>query len=364
MSDVKGVVTTGSNAVVHVAGHEVLGHQVSSLGGFVAAMGTIPTAIAALGLTAAISSVMMQLEYNQERKAIRRLYENELSAKLGKTPHALKSKDLQAVADGNGRDLQSNRTFAEALAGAKKKRNFGIGIAIIASLGSLALMTFALGPAGVVGHGLLAHGAAQGLGWGAMIAQATLGFLAYQAIKTPLCWASNKLFGLDKETAHDHIEAIHRDRHKGRFITREQVFSVFAAANKELGRMIKSQYGKEYDKLPLAAKQVVAISVGRMISLDKITDAINHGRMNPAELAFTVEGQVSGFDPSMAVHHQGMFSRIKNRLSGRHHAAEDPVHHAVPQPAMPVYSNEPPKVSFVDRLNQSRAAEASLLQQR
>lgn len=357
----EGLVQRATNTGTHVIAHEGLGHQIGGMGGIAAAFSSYPAALLTLGTTAAVSTVLMQMEYNQERKAIRRLYENELSAKLGKSRGALRHKDLDALARGDGENLHSNRTIAEALKSARKKRNFGVGIAVIASLGSLTLMGIAFGPAGLAGHGI-AHAVVEGLSWGAWIAQGAIGFFTYQAIKAPLRWISNTFFGLEKETAHDHIIAIHRDRAKGRFITREQVFSVFACANEELGAMIKAQYGKEYDKLPLAVKQVVAISIGRMIALDKITDAINQGRMNPTELAFTAQGEASGFDPSLERHSKGLIGRIRDRLLN--HKPGTAAHQAMETPVMPVYSNEAPQVSFVERLNQSRAAEASLLQQR
>ncbi len=79
--------------------------------------------------------------------------------------------------------------------------------------------------------------------------KACIGLATYNAVKIPLHWMGDKLFGLDKETTHDRIVSLQREHEAGKAISREQVLSVFAGANPQLDRFIAAEYGKQFDKL-------------------------------------------------------------------------------------------------------------------
>ncbi len=358
----------------HAAGHgsaEVSGHGIGKwlsekIGAMLTAGKDHIATIAGIGLMAGVNAALTQGEYNKKRRELIEIYKDELSTTLGKEAGKLKHKEVRKLAEGDAeKGIEGNRTLAGALDKLRRQRNLSIALAVIATVASMSLLTPLL-PALAPGVGLMMH-AGYGL----------IGLLTYNAIKMPLHWVGDKIFGVEKETAHDRITALQKERDAGKFITREQVFSVFASATPELSEMIGRKYGSEYDELSVAKRQHIAADIGRMIKIDQITDAINHGKMDATELAFTVEGQASGFDPnqiSMPIK-KGFFTRIKDAILGRTQEEKVP---AVTLPAMPHYADAPSQPSFVkklgmtkaatnlghvERLEQSRA-EASLLQQR
>lgn len=372
-------VKNAGEVVKHVTGHESVnllnGAQplTQGINGVFTAFGPHAGVVIGLGMMSAINASLAYAEYNSERREILDTYRDELSAKLGKDRRKLRYKDIDRVAEGSmEQGVESNHTLNQALQKARSYRNLNVGLSIFASLGSFALISIAFPPA-APGAAIIAHGAAE------VITQAAIGLITYLSIKAPLKWIGEKVLGLDRETTHDRIVSLERDRARGRFITREQVLSVFVSANEELDTMIRKTHGKQFDKLKLAEQQQIAAEFGKLIGLDQLTDAINHRQMKASELAFTVEGQVSGFvraeDEPQA---KGWFGALKEKLFG---ASPPPREYAAPQTpfSMPQYADDPPSRSFVERLarkpaeagvshverlEQSRAGEPSLLQQR
>lgn len=338
------LISEGSKTAVHNAS---LVSQNTS-GFFTGIEGGLGTIIGA-GLAAGVNAAFVHAEYNNARREIIATYADELSAKLGKPKHKLKHKDIRCLAEGDAsQGVEKNQVIDEAITKARRTRNLGVGLALVATVASFALLL-----------PILPHVALTASNIPLLIGHGLIGLLSYNAIRTPLRWAGEKIMGLDKKTAHERILDLERDRAMGRQITREQVFSVFVSANKQLDGLIEQAFGKPYEDLPLIQAQKIAANLGSMVSLERVTDAINHGKVDITELAFLVDGQESGHSPEQApLPKIGWLGSIKEKLFGTKKDTPQA------QAAMPEYDNPTPSKSFVERLNQSRAAETSLLQQR
>ena len=237
----------------------------------------------------ALSAVTNQIEYNAERGKIADYYRDEIAAKLGKKPENVLDSDIDIIASGNQKlNIAANKVIAEEISHKRTMRNIGIGASFIASLTVFALMTVLINA--------IAPGA-HDLGLTAMAAKGAVGLLAYMSIKRPLVAMAETLFGLNNATTHDLVEGISKDREHGKAITREQIAEVFIAANKQISQYVEQQYGFAYDHLPLADKVAVAADLANILPLDKIAQNINNGISHASELAFTVQGDVSGVLP-------------------------------------------------------------------
>ena len=90
---------------------------------------------------------------------------------------------------------------------------------------------------------------------------------------------------------------------------------MFVSANEKLGKFIKSAYGVEYDKLHAADKVALATEIGNKLDITKLTDAINQGQIKATELAFTVDGDISGVLPQHAhIQKISLLNSIRQRL--------------------------------------------------
>lgn len=236
-----------------------------------------------LGGFAGLSAIVNQMEYMHERDKIASFYDEELAAKLRKSIKKVGAGDLDTLESGDRKEgLQSNHTIKEALTHERWKRNVGIAASFVASLAVFTLMHAIMpGAAGVI----------------PTLAKVAVSVLSYMAIKSPIAAMGNSMLGLNKETTHEKIVAIAKGRAQGKSISREQVTEVFVSGNKDLSGYVHSHFGKKYDDLALADKVAVAQQLSALIPIETITQNINAGVTNASELAFTVEGQISGVLP-------------------------------------------------------------------
>ena len=369
-------VTTLAPRVVEGAEHS-LGHNAA-----VAVSSALPNTFAEVvgfGLTAAINASFSQASYNKHRRHIIKFYSDEFSAKLGKSSKELNKKDLDALARGDeAQGVEANRTVAQEIAKAKRKRNLGIGLAVIATLGTFMLLHPVMTALSVE---TAFQALAAGAGVGKILAEAVVGVAIFHLIKDPLHWVADKIFGAEPETAHDRIVSIQKDHALGKEITKERILSVFIAVDPELDKSIEASYGRRFDLMPTADQRYLVKEAERVIPLDTIAAALNAGKMNPTELAFTVDGQVSGFIPELKQPEQpGFFARIKQKLFGggkkteytsivprQEHSAPLAPAEEVPQPSHVDrlgYRKANVDMGHVERIEQARAAENPLLAQR
>ncbi len=323
----------------------------ATAGGIFAALPQSLGVTMVMGLTAALGAGIAQMDYNHKRESVKRLYEDELEAKLGKPAAALTNKDLERIAKGDAAGgIQANKTIADSLSRAKKERNLGIVLATAATLATLTALSIFIAP--VFEPLVMAP-------WMKLGAKMAIGALVYHAVKEPLRWATEKLFGLDKEATHDKIVKLEKAHEHSKAITREQVMSVFASANPDLQEVIKIRHGKPFDALKSRTRKQIADAISDQ--LDPLVADLNSGRVNVTELAFIVEGQSSGVAPKDALPQEpkkaGLLDSVRTGLTK---VADHFKHHKdVPQPAdMP----DATAISHVERLEQSRASQAHIQQ--
>lgn len=316
-----------------------------------AGVGSAPFMMFGVGLAGAVSAVLSQMGYLHKREKLREQYKEEIAAKLGKTPDGVTDQDLDVMAE-------KNHAIGEEIAKQRKNRNYSI-------FSSTAAILLAVGMVGVLFAGV----AAPALFTPLFFAKIIVGVTCHKIVEAPLEWIGNALFGLEHTTTHDHITGLVKEHKHGKTITREQVLGVFVSSNPELGEFIKAQYGQEYDKLGTAVKHHVADELEHFLPLSKMAASLNSGRISATELAFTVEGQVSGvlpkapsaIKPTMLDKAGAALQSMGRRLGiGRHHQlpkADMPPQAAPVRPQRTVveYDNGTPAgASFVKRLGLER----------
>lgn len=286
-------------SVFFVAGksvaHEVA-HEATPLLGLGSMFGGSAVGLATIGLSAGVSAALTQMDYVHRKDNIKEMYKEEIAARLKKPTNHVTRGDLDTMAG-------ENRVIAEEMKQIKKQRTFGVGISFLASLGALAAVTIAL-PAVV---GLLAPAAAAAAATagtsvvtaalgsvGGFIATAATALVSYNIIKEPLHHAADQLFNLDYATTHDKIMSLKRTREQGRAISAEQVLDVYVSSNSQLAALIRHERGKTFERMSSEEKKQVAREMNELIPLERLAEEINSGKVNATELAFAVDGQISG----------------------------------------------------------------------
>jgi hypothetical protein len=303
--------------------------------------------LATLGLTATVSASIVQIEHNNKIKHIANFYKEELAAKLGKKANQIGEKDLNTIAIGSRLGgMEDNPIIAEELKASRKRRNLGVVLSAVASIATYVLLNTAIPD--------LPEGAATGIM--GFISKGIIGLATYFAVKAPLHWIGDKLFGVDKQTTHEKIEEIMRDREAGKTISKEQVFDIFVAANPDLQGVIQAKYGKAYEALDLQDKKELTQNLGKLLQIDEITAAINGGNINVSELAFVAVGQDSGVpmkDGTQREKPHGFLSAIKEKW----HNIVDHFTHKPHEVAMAVGDENSAARSFAERVGKRTSAE-------
>lgn len=349
----KEVVVSAGNTVGNNLG-SMITPEIANLTGMAATGLSSNIALAStIGLTAGVSAALTQMDYLHKKERIREFYQEEISTKLGKKKVTVQ--DMEKFAE-------QNPTMQEAVNKEKRNRNYGVFLSFFASLVSLAVVKVAL-PA-VFDYVAGAEGAFEALSTVAHFAIAgATGLATYYAAKTPLHWLGDKLFGLDDKTTHDKIVELEHEREAGKTISRMQVLSVFVEANHQLDRFIVAEYGQRFDKLPLSLREQVTKDLSKLIPLEQLANDINSGRVNAAELAFAVEGEISGVNHPLgqAPKKEGMLVKAVSKLKElfRKKAKDGEVQAKEETPPLPSFTvpvntvyqqEEPPVRSFVERL--------------
>ncbi len=340
-----------SRSAAFVAGKNAAG----VLAGPAAAFGNSVATLTLLGLTAAVSASLVQIEHNGKIKQLAKFYKEELAAKLGKDVNQIGEKDLDALARGSHfGGIEDNPVLAEELQQSRKRRNLGVTLSAIASIATYVILKVAMP---VVPEGIMA-----------VIAKGVIGLATYFAVKTPLHWVGDKAFGVDKKTTHERIREIAHERQAGKTISKEQVFDVFVAANPDLQDVIEAKYRKSFDKLDLRDRQVLTKELGTLMQVDEITAAINGGNINVSELAFAAIGQESGVpmkDGTKREKPHGLVNAIKEKWHSfiehfTHKPAEQHAEHVGQDTGMRSFAERVgkrhnPDMTHIERVEQSRS---------
>ncbi|MBY0407979.1 MAG: hypothetical protein K2Q01_09825, partial [Rickettsiales bacterium] len=260
----------------------VVGREIAQdIGAFAGAFGNRLIGLAGMGLAAGVSAGFSQMDYIHQKRNIRDLYKDELAARLKKPPSQVTVQDMEELA-------KTTPVLEEELTRARRQRNFAVPLAVVATLASFALVTFAL-PAAVAGLGLPALS-----GVGGFLVKTLVSMAGYYAVRTPLQAIGKKTLGLYDETANDRIFDIKTAHEKGVTVTPEQVVGVFVRANDVLDRALVKTFGKPYDELsPTEQKQAVSI-LRHQVPAEKLAADINTGAIKATELAFAASDQKSG----------------------------------------------------------------------
>lgn len=270
----KGTVKVGSEAAL------------AGIAGLTSGVG--PLIMVAGPLSAAVSMAIVHGDHVHRRFRLLKRYGKEIAAKLGdgRTPETLTEKDLELVANGDKKaGIVANPILKSALEDSSKERGWGMAIAAITSLVSVAaaVMLFHSG------------GALEDLkGISKLLVGGAVGFSIYVPVSTTLHYIGQKFFGLEKETVEERIHGIRRSVEYGKAISQEQVLEVVVAANPAMDKIIQYNFGKRFAKLDEAERAQLIEAVQSQIDLARITADINAGVLRPEELAFTAVGQESG----------------------------------------------------------------------
>jgi len=249
-----------------------------NLGWVAGAIGGKIAGVVGLGLAAAVSASFTQMDYIHKKNNLTDLYRDDIAARLGKEPGKVTVDDLEAEAE-------HNRTIKAELQRAKKQRNFGVPLAVVATLASFALVLVAL-PAALTALSIPAL-----TGIGGFLIKAAVSMAGYYAVKTPLQKWGNDRFGLLSETPNDRIFEIQRAREQGETVTPEQVLGVFAKANEKVDALIAERMGKPFDQLTPEERTQAVQALGDTLPLMKLTEDLNTGKVRATQLAFAAEGE-------------------------------------------------------------------------
>lgn len=298
---------TAAKTAVHAAADGASG----ALAGFGASN---PFGFAGVVVASIASILVNQTHYNSKLKALREMYKDEAAMQLGKSPSQIKDKDIELLANGDPkRGLGGNKVIAEELQTLKKRRNVGM----LVTVSSIILTVAAISAVFAAGGAAVSIGAALNSGdYIGIAGRMVLGFITHRALENPIKKGAKKLFGMDTPTTHERIAELSKQHKKGRNISREQVLSVFVSANKDLSNFVIDNYGMHYDKLSVQQKNMVVDALEQHIPLANLTKNLNSGSVKLTELAFAVEGKISGVAPKTVKHNPTLATKARNALMG------------------------------------------------
>lgn len=262
--------TLGKSAVMqaeHVAAGAVAGTSGTMFG------------LVVMPLVVGVSAVLAQIEHQHYRDNLRDEFGDEIAAKTGKQRSQVVDSDLDVAA-------KENKALRRSLENSRKDRNNLVILSIISSVVSMAAVKF------LSGIGLPLAGLDETLA--GMMIKVAAGVGTYLTVKRPLHWLVDRINGLEEPTVADKSVTLARAHEKGVTISQEKLFELYMDASPELGKAIKQEYGKAYEKMNRRMREVVLQEYGAMIGLPEIAADINAGRVKATELAFAAYGEQSG----------------------------------------------------------------------
>ncbi len=278
----------------------------TAIDGTTGALAGLSTAVfgpLSVSLAATAGVLINQTHYQSKRATLRVMYKEEVAAQLGKSPDRIKDKDIELIAKGDAkRGIAANKTIAEELNTLKKRRNVGMLVTALTILATVAIVANL--------PNIVAGGA------GLFAARMIAGFAIHRVLENPIRKAGKKLFNLDTPTTHDRIADISKQHRKGKTISREQVMSVFVSANKDLSQFVIDNYGMHYDKLSVQDKNVVVEAMEQHMPITSMTKNLNSGTVRISELAFAVEGKISGVEPNTVKDNMSLVGKARHALIG------------------------------------------------
>ncbi len=243
----------------------------------------------------AINLWISQNEYKHEKSRIRRFYEPEIAAKLGKRPQDLTDDDLDEVA-------KNNPALEDALSRNKKKRTLSFTVSSIAITVAVVATAAILALTALTGGLMILAGGALGLSI----------FMIAEKILEPI---GRKILGISEPSIDNvklqpelqpelslpsqvkYLASLQQNinpRDPRTLIQPEQVFSVFVTANPTLAEKVTAEFGAPYAELPNDKRLLAATQFGAEFNVEQITADLNNRLIRAQELAFIVNNQQSG----------------------------------------------------------------------
>jgi hypothetical protein len=229
---------------------------------------------------------LRDMQYNLDRMAD--IYRTDIADQLGIAPGEVTRVHVHTLAYGDAnRGIAANPIFREEVEREWQKT-------------WLKFATTAL--AATVSFGLIAWGAAHesvkalmpDSWWGNALKYTSVGIVSGSTglvLNTGLDWLVQGLTQIGSVSVHDRIARMERDMQRGRTVTQEQVFALFAAANDRLGNGIRQRFGASYDVLSIEQKHAAIRASGLESVTQHICEEINRGAMRPGAMAFVLSGQ-------------------------------------------------------------------------
>ena len=292
-----GVGTGAGNFFNHIFGGTLLHPVVDGLA--MSGMAEIWTGIGAASL---VSVGVNYFDYRNKRSGLREIYQDEIAAKLGKSPPQVTNKDMETLAAGvPERGIAANTVLAEELDKLKADRNLGFLTTVISVLATAVILYGLIvltGPTSIFATHLTGGAFASLPNFGVAVLRGGIAFACHKVLEEPIRWGGEKMLGMDVVSTHERIEELVHEREAGLALSKEQVLGVFISVNPELENFVKQNYGKAYDKLNLPEKQQVVQICEQYVPLADVVSSLNSGRVKITELAFSAIGQQSGVKPS------------------------------------------------------------------
>lgn len=271
--------------------------------------------LGSIALGTGVRAYLNHKEMQAQEHLLTNYYRRELGAKLRKHAHQVTVEDLHQLAE-------TNPAIEEELKRNRKKMHMETA----AWAGAALLALFAV--VGVVAAFPAIVAAVPSLSlWGAgqMIVGVTAGFIAHHYAENIIESVAGHVMKLDTPSTVERIHELERARRNGYNVLQSEVMGVYVAASPELQGMIKSRFGKSYDRLSEEKQAEAMQHYGPTFNLRDVTLAINENRMSARELTFSIYGDRSGAYPEPTLNQQvkQQLSGIKQSLSnGRAAAAE------------------------------------------
>jgi hypothetical protein len=229
---------------------------------------------------------LRDMQYNLDRMAT--IYRADIADQLGIDPRDVTRAHVHEMAYGNAeKGIAANPIFREEIEREWQKTWLKFATTALAAVASFGLVAWgaahesvkALMPDGIFGN-ILKYGSVG-------IVSGTTGLI----LNNGLDWLVQSVTRIGAISTHDRIARLEQDVGRGRAVTREQVFALFAAANDHLAGQIEQRYGKPYDVLPIEQKHAIIKASGLEAATLHICEEINRGTMRPGALAFVLTGQ-------------------------------------------------------------------------
>lgn len=240
----------------------------------------------------ALGGFMRLRDIRQSQDRMADIYRDEIAAQLGIDPRQVTRGHVHTLAYGDAkRGIAPNPILRHELDRQWKRGWMQFAGSLAVAAVSFGLISFGLNENvtnALAGYTGIGEAWLTGTGIGVVTGLTSL--VVHNGIDLGL----NNLSALGNTTLHDRISRLDRDIVRGRTVSKEQVFALYAAADPNLGAAIERRFGRSYDALSLVQKGNVLGMIGAYEPMQQIADDLNNSRLSAGSLAFIITGQSRG----------------------------------------------------------------------